>query len=774
MPTLELEVAATGISALDDITARITQDAINKLPPADRSTFYGALSAGAPELRGWYDSAKTDRMAMYVRACDVSVAGSEVLCVHVRWNKTGADALATGKKIWLDTDGSGQPAPDAPSGRDECTANYAGGTLLDLGPGTVPATDGRGNPVTPYGTFTRAADGDGVVYDGSTNGIVVTNVALPDMRTGNTGLTAVATGIVNVNTASGLESAAKTCRAWDSNWYQVSWSKDTGAPVGTQYSNWQSQRGRSAEGFTNITAGDLETVAWALNDPKNGTFPSRLLQRLNGVFQNTGTNSATASNFYDNTAYTGVGFGCKWDGSAITQLHDGTGRGGVISPAYWTDARLNCIARQFEDAAGFWTPTLVPSGATELNPVSVATAPATVGTPAVSQAAVSLSVAGTATAPPTVGSPAVSQGAVSLVVTSVTTLSQTLGTPTVSQAAVALAPVDVTTAPATTGTPTVTTATVLDVVAVATASQAVGTPAVSQGAVDLQPVAVATHPATVGTPTVNQPTPLNVADLATAQQLVGAPGVDQAPVALSPVAVVTLPATVGTPTVTTTTTLDVVATATALQTVGAPGVSQVSPLAVTGVATALATVGQPILLNTWQLQALGVATHPATVGSPEITQPIEPVPVGLELKEVIRIVQTAWAANWPHGGTYRVDWASNLNLQQPDPGTATHWLHITVRFGRERIRGFGGGDRRNDRLKGGWVEIRCYSAAGYTEDVTLQLLSDALKVFRSQRSGTLSFTGGTRPVGAAGSAGEVDGKWWVRGAAVPFEYRFLG
>lgn len=139
--------------------------------------------------------------------------------------------------------------------------------------------------------------------------------------------------------------------------------------------------------------------------------------------------------------------------------------------------------------------------------------------------------------------------------------------------------------------------------------------------------------------------------------------------------------------------------------------------------------------------------------------------------DIKNAVKTTWTAGWPHGGTYLVLWHENLSPIVPDVGSVSHWLHLSVSMGVDTIRAFGAGRRANERLHIGNVDIRVFTAVGIGEDTALDLLSDAVNVFRSARVGALSFIG---DIASPDEGGTEDGAWWMRSALVAFEYRFTG
>ena len=114
-------------------------------------------------------------------------------------------------------------------------------------------------------------------------------------------------------------------------------------------------------------------------------------------------------------------------------------------------------------------------------------------------------------------------------------------------------------------------------------------------------------------------------------------------------------------------------------------------------------------------------------------------------------------------------WHQNDNESVPEPGEARAWLHISVDFDVEDVRGFAGGRHAADREWRGTVEIRVMAETGYGDDDALDLLDDALAVFRSRREAGLSFIDGEAEL--FDSATE-DGAWMVRGTAIPWAYEY--
>jgi hypothetical protein len=69
------------------------------------------------------------------------------------------------------------------------------------------------------------------------------------------------------------------------------------------------------------------------------------------------------------------------------------------------------------------------------------------------------------------------------------------------------------------------------------------------------------------------------------------------------------------------------------------------------------------------------------------------------------------------------------------------------------------------------VVIQVMSERGTGETVTLQLLDQAISVYRSQRRDGLSVIG-SMPLQQPGASD--DGGWWIRGGICAFTYRFRG
>ena len=97
--------------------------------------------------------------------------------------------------------------------------------------------------------------------------------------------------------------------------------------------------------------------------------------------------------------------------------------------------------------------------------------------------------------------------------------------------------------------------------------------------------------------------------------------------------------------------------------------------------------------------------------------------------------------------------------------------------GEEVVRAFGGGQYDNERSQFGQVLISVAAARSLqTERTALELLSDAMAVYRSERiavgaTGDLTFLSDN-----SGTGGAVleEGNWFVRRTYQVFEYRFRG
>lgn len=136
----------------------------------------------------------------------------------------------------------------------------------------------------------------------------------------------------------------------------------------------------------------------------------------------------------------------------------------------------------------------------------------------------------------------------------------------------------------------------------------------------------------------------------------------------------------------------------------------------------------------------------------------------------ITAIEGVWTAN-PWGRAEPVVWHQNTRDAAPSAASTQHWLHISVEFAEESVVAFGGGRRNNERRLRGSVVLRGFAQRGRGEDTLLAMLDASMDVFRSRRSGDLSFVG-TMVMPEPGASG--DGVWWVRSAIATFEYRFRG
>lgn len=123
-----------------------------------------------------------------------------------------------------------------------------------------------------------------------------------------------------------------------------------------------------------------------------------------------------------------------------------------------------------------------------------------------------------------------------------------------------------------------------------------------------------------------------------------------------------------------------------------------------------------------------------------------------------------------------VFWRSGGVPPTPDPSKVPLFLRAEVDFGREELIAYGNGKGANLNVHRGSVTVRAFSSMGDDEDDGLDLLGDAVAVFRGYRTqdvfgGDLSFTGR----GSGEDAGPTeDGIWFRRGFRSDFEYRFSG
>ena len=167
-------------------------------------------------------------------------------------------------------------------------------------------------------------------------------------------------------------------------------------------------------------------------------------------------------------------------------------------------------------------------------------------------------------------------------------------------------------------------------------------------------------------------------------------------------------------------------------------------------------------------KAVEVASAAIAIGGiPPVIQLVAPPGTLRAIRDAIR---AAWDARWPHGTAYRVLWQQNDNESVPEPGEARAWLHIAIDFDGEDVRAFAGGREASDREWRGTIEIRVIAETGFGDDAALDLLDDAVNVYRSRREGGLSFIDGSTEI--FDSATE-DGAWFVRGTMLPWtqEYR---
>ena len=135
----------------------------------------------------------------------------------------------------------------------------------------------------------------------------------------------------------------------------------------------------------------------------------------------------------------------------------------------------------------------------------------------------------------------------------------------------------------------------------------------------------------------------------------------------------------------------------------------------------------------------------------------------------IAAVEAMWTANY--AGSLPVVWHHNSRDAAPSATTDPVWLHLAVEFADEVVVAFGGGRFNNERRLRGSVVIRAIARRGYGEAGLLAALDAAVAVFRSRRTGDLSFIGDMVMQEPGASA---DGIWWVRSAFATFEYRFRG
>lgn len=140
-------------------------------------------------------------------------------------------------------------------------------------------------------------------------------------------------------------------------------------------------------------------------------------------------------------------------------------------------------------------------------------------------------------------------------------------------------------------------------------------------------------------------------------------------------------------------------------------------------------------------------------------------------KQIRDAVEGIWDAGWTRLDV-PVYWRSNDADPLPDPSTIDHFFRNEVSFGQETVVASGGGRFATERLQFGSVLIRCFvSRTLQDEDEMLNLLADAMKLYRSVKQGQLSFIG----TGSGFNEGPTeDGNWFYRGTLTVFEFRFQG
>jgi len=181
-------------------------------------------------------------------------------------------------------------------------------------------------------------------------------------------------------------------------------------------------------------------------------------------------------------------------------------------------------------------------------------------------------------------------------------------------------------------------------------------------------------------------------------------------------------------------------------------------------ATITLTAASPVIAAG---KAIAVAAASIVVGANAPV--IEIVAPSGTLRVIRDAIRSAWDARWPHGTTYRVLWQVNDNESVPEPGEARAWLHIAIDYDGEDVRAFAGGREASDREWRGTVEIRVIAETGYGDDAALDLLDDAVGVYRSRREAGLSFIDGSTEI--FDSATE-DGAWFIRGTMLPWTYEY--
>jgi hypothetical protein len=151
------------------------------------------------------------------------------------------------------------------------------------------------------------------------------------------------------------------------------------------------------------------------------------------------------------------------------------------------------------------------------------------------------------------------------------------------------------------------------------------------------------------------------------------------------------------------------------------------------------------------------------------------VPAGL-YRTIRDDILGLWNAGWTHSDVPTF-WRSDDRDPMPDPSTAAHFLRNEVDFGAERLIAYGAGRAANLKAQFGSVVLRTFTARAVgDEDAALDLMADAMGIFRSQRitdglGNDLSFVGD----GSGFDAGPTeDGNWFMRGSLIVWEYRFRG
>jgi hypothetical protein len=124
-----------------------------------------------------------------------------------------------------------------------------------------------------------------------------------------------------------------------------------------------------------------------------------------------------------------------------------------------------------------------------------------------------------------------------------------------------------------------------------------------------------------------------------------------------------------------------------------------------------------------------------------------------------------------------VYWRENDLEPRPDPSSVSHFFRNEIDAGSESIAAYSGGRTQNEKCQRGAVVLRIFTSRALAdEDAALDLMHDAMEIFRSQRhidsmGNDLSFVGGGSGVDLGPSE---DGNWFIRGARMAFEYRFRG